>query len=47
MNTNVIVLTPTDFGKWVSQQMGARPAGATAAALMPEAALLGASGKRS
>ncbi|HEU5346222.1 MAG TPA: cytochrome c oxidase subunit II [Ktedonobacterales bacterium] len=47
MNTNVIVLTPTDFGTWISQQMGAQPAGATAAAQMPEAALLGASGKRS
>lgn len=47
MNTNVIVLSASDFGKWVSQQMSARPAGIASAGQLPEAALLDASGKRS
>lgn len=46
MNTNVVVLSQADFGKWLSSQMGARPASLLAALQMPEAALLGDSGKR-
>jgi cytochrome c oxidase subunit 2 len=46
MNTNVVVLSKADFGKWLSSQMSARPAGIFAAMGLPEAALLGDSGKR-
>jgi cytochrome c oxidase subunit 2 len=47
MNTNVVVEKSSDFGAWVSQQMGLRPSSIFAAVQLPEAALLGNSGKRS
>lgn len=47
MNTNVVVMSSSDFAKWVSGQMGMRPANIFAAVQLPEAALLGESGKRS
>jgi cytochrome c oxidase subunit 2 len=47
MNTNVVVETPTQFATWVQSQMGVRPTNLFAALQLPEAALLGESGKRS
>jgi cytochrome c oxidase subunit 2 len=47
MNTNVIVETPQQFGAWLSGQMSLRPTSVYAAVQLPEAALLGESGKRS
>jgi len=47
MNTNVVVESPDAFAKWLSSQMSLRPTGIFAAMQLPEAALLGDSGKRS
>jgi cytochrome c oxidase subunit 2 len=46
MNTNVVVESPDAFAKWLSSQMGLRPSSIFAALRLPEAALLGDSGKR-
>ncbi len=47
MNTNVVVESQADFGKWLGAQMALRPSSVFAAVQLPEAALLGDSGKRS
>ena len=47
MNTNVVVESPDDFAKWLNSQMSLRPTSIFAALRLPEAALLGDSGKRS
>ncbi|HEX8995600.1 MAG TPA: cytochrome c oxidase subunit II [Ktedonobacterales bacterium] len=47
MNTNVIVESSTQFGSWIQSQMSLRPTSIFAAVQLPEAALLGDSGKRS
>lgn len=47
MNTNVVVESANDFAKWVSSQSSVRPASVFAWTQLPEAALLGESGKRS
>lgn len=47
MNTNVVVESQDDFSKWVSSQTSLRPTSIFAALRLPEAALLGDSGKRS
>ena len=46
MNTNVVVESPTQFASWVQSQMSMRPTSVFAAVQLPEAALLGNSGKR-
>ena len=46
MNTNVVVESQSQFGAWIGHQMGARPTNIFAAVRLPEAALLGESGKR-
>jgi len=46
MNTNVVVESPTQFGAWVAQQSSLRSTNIFAAVRLPEAALLGDSGKR-
>lgn len=46
MNTNVVVESSTQFGSWLQQQMSLRPTSIFAAVQLPEAALLGDSGKR-
>lgn len=47
MNTNVVVMSKDDFGKWISSQSSVRPASMFAWIQLPEAALLGESGKHS
>ena len=47
MNTNVVVETPDKFASWIQSQMSVRPTSIFAAIQLPEAALLGESGKRS
>ncbi len=46
MNTNVVVESQSQFGAWIGKQMGVRPTNIFAAVRLPEAALLGDSGKR-
>jgi cytochrome c oxidase subunit 2 len=47
MNTPVKVLSQSDFAAWLQSQMALRPASWFAAIHLPEAAILGDSGKRS